>query len=71
LGRFLVYIKIKKEIIMEILYRDQLKIEDVKVWCEENNAHYYARPSSCYSEKEAIKETIKLGKERVLIEEIF
>jgi len=56
---------------IETFYKDEMNITDAKEWCEENNAHYYARPSSCYSEREAIQEAFDLGKAAVLLEEIY
>lgn len=42
----------------------------VKNWCEENDANYYGKPKANFFVDEAISETKKTGKTKVVIEDL-
>jgi len=39
-------------------------------WCNKNNAHYYARPKESYFPNIGVAEAIKLGKTKVVLEDL-
>jgi hypothetical protein len=52
--------------VQHLPYMEQGK--PLKEWCAKNNALYYARPAESFSEEEAMREALALGKSTLVLE---